>query len=603
MYVETAVLRCTYENNSESKKRDTKFSQEIKLDEVRKELLKNDDNYNDSYLYMGTNCCFLNFKSGKVKIDPKDEYKFRLSDIIEDKDDNCCLYISQNAEFDLTALKFEKGLKLDDDEIKEYECNHEITKECKRSFIFEGNLPVVGLSHENSDQQNTYRTTKTRLSCRRVRKGEITISNLRSDIEANDDFKKEVRNALSEGTTQDKKNKLLEVSKKYGDFYARSLILGGTKMLHEEFAQNSGGPSRVNKTNIQAKSGVDTKSFVEIFGHNVQANAQANAQANYAYDNENRDEETIGGTGENIKAWIDSLEYGINWKIIGYDNIFSLFELLDETLRNKVLDVLGHNILKVEDIRNIGECNILASIVSENDNVFSLHVEYMNGDKNLPVFVVHNIQDNYNKHLFEFLIPETVKIELHWIIVGSPTNFNSIQSSSWLKSEKLVPVGVDNCIINNCGNIGTCVLEINNNINQIESSSNNLDAEHNTYDINKHNPYRSSYAIGNMITSTDTVDMHTMCGEEEINWKKGNNGILYGENNFNLENNLILVNQKCTDCTNCEHHGFVNIISGKIIYVSLNQNSSDFDGLVIYFKVPSRAVNDSRGSAWLQNCC
>ncbi|CAG8736035.1 2225_t:CDS:2, partial [Dentiscutata erythropus] len=283
-----------------------------------------------------------------------------------------------------------------------------------------------------------------------VQKSEIIIS----DIKLNDKLIKEVEDALKE-TVQDKKNKLLKISKKYSYFYAQHFILGE--------------PSKANKINIHSKIKVDFESFGEIF--KFINKVQASTQVVYAVGNENTNKlyeivkthnlDIIGGNKNDISVWRESLEDRANWKIIRYDKIFSLFELLEDSLRNKVLSVLNHRILK----------------------------EYMNEDKNHPVFVVHHIEEAEKEYFSSFLMSkkEKVKIKLCWVFIGPPTSFNcfdlsfncfdsGIHYSSVFKSEKSILRDIDNCIIKNCGRIGTCVLEISNDITQMESS-NNLDTE------------------------------------------------------------------------------------------------------------------------------
>ncbi|CAG8636416.1 16290_t:CDS:2, partial [Racocetra fulgida] len=349
----------------------------IKLDEIRTQLLKKNEHDSDHDFYMGSNCRFLNSKNNtedKPPINPSDEHNFCLSEIVSD---SCLLYISQNSEFDLTVLRFEKGLKLNEDgsittahaqafhinidrikinknmtqeKNKEYECTHKSTTDCKCTFLLDGKLPVVCLSYENSSQAHTNHTMKNQYSCQWVQKGEIRIPDVKIDIEVTDGFVKDVEKALDE-TIQDKKSQLFEVSKKYGDFYARSLILGGTIIKNEKYTKNSGETSKLNKINGQTKANVDTEKWDGIY--KVTANVQANAQADYDRSNiksfitTNNDEIIIGGDETEDKiTWRKSLKDQTTWKIIGYKDYFSLFELLEEPLRNKVLGVLGHQILK-----------------------------------------------------------------------------------------------------------------------------------------------------------------------------------------------------------------------------------------------------------------
>ncbi|KAF0541049.1 hsp70 family protein [Gigaspora margarita] len=503
--------------------RKNKLDDEIKLNDVRQMLLKNEYDSDDDF-HLGSNCRFLYFSKCKAVIRPSDEPKLGLLEVVEKKEDNHYLYINQNAEFDLTQLRFEKGFKINKDgsvtsasvqafkinldriklEKKKFqyegvhECNHETTTECKRSLVFDVKLSAAysewisnsfGLSHENSDQTFKKYTKYTKHSYERVIRGVINLPILDKDIIAVKNFIEDVEIAVNDTTNDnDKINKLYEISGKYGHFYARRLILGGAIIRNEEYTKNSVEKSKFKTTNAQVGVGIAKSIFKS------EVNAVHNNKNNY-YDNGTNNVETIiGGTDyfyDKI-SWIQSLNDATKWKIIGYEDVYSLFELLDHELKQKVLSVIGHQILeaKVDEIRfnikeyesnkkpyihkllitkkilSINECNILASIVSVKNNVFSLHVDYMDGNKNRPVIVIHHIQGE--KPRFK----NKIKIKLGWIIFGPPTSFDfSIQYPLVFKSRKFQPFREqDHPIISNCGMFGTCVLETPNITSQIETS-------------------------------------------------------------------------------------------------------------------------------------
>ncbi|CAG8757980.1 21545_t:CDS:2, partial [Dentiscutata erythropus] len=585
-----------------------KLPRKIKLDEVRKKLSTNEHG-NDSDFHMGSNCRFLHFNNDEATIRLDDEITYKLSAIIEErieeKNDQLYLkhylYIKHNAKFDLTFPAAYSGL------VSAFLC----------------------LSYKNSNQGRIYHTANTKHSCELIQKGEITIS----DIVAKDDFINDVKKALNE-TIQDNLGELRKVFEKYGHFYARRLILGGIIMRSEKYIKNSGETSKINNINMQA--GVeDSKNSGETSNDN-----DKDTQVNFVRNNEsinsfcdsikNNSESHLGGRNfqsNNKNPWRESLEDETTWEIVGYDKIFSLFELLDESLQKKVLGVLGHRILKAK----IDERSFDIEEYKTNKKPYcALEKNYMNEDKNRPVFVVHHIQEEQEENsVFKFFKPKKakkVKIKLCWIIVGPPTSFDfSIQYPLVLTSEKQsVLVDKDNYIINSCSKLGTCVLETTNNTAQIESCSNNSDTGKITHDINRYNPGESPYVIGNYFTSqesaqlfiyentekgrkkvtnetvlkrlalyicaVDTTNPHQIWEEMDIEWEKGNN-ILYmhSKENFDqFKNNLILMNQKfdCMDCTTHEHHGFVNINSDKIICGSLN-SELDSKGSVVYLLVPS----------------
>ncbi|CAG8692339.1 24375_t:CDS:2 [Dentiscutata erythropus] len=569
-------------------------------------LLRN-ENDNDDF-NMGSNCYFFQ-KKAKAMISIKDEPNLSLSQIIEKIDGNHHLFITQVDEFDLTYLRFEKGFRINKDSsitsasvqafninfekiriekrrlLREgiHECKHEITAECKRSLIFDAKFLAaysewlsapIGLSHENSGQTLKQHMKYTKHLYERVIRGVI---NLDKNIIATKNFFEDVENVMNNTSHDNENDKLCEISEKYGHFYARSLILGGAIIKDEENTKISVENSKAKTANVQVGAGI-----TNVFKSEVNYNK------------------------------IQSLNDATKWKIIGYEEVYSLFELLDEELKERVLSMMGHQILEaiVDEIlfeikkyentkkpyihrmlitshtQNLSEYNILASIVSEKNNVFSLHVDYMGGNKNRPVIVVHHIQGE--KTMMSFKVKE-VKIKLGWIIIGPPTGFDfSIQYPLIFKSGKYRPLETeDNHMINNHCMFSTCVLEPD------------------TYNLINYDPKDSTFAIGNYLTryqgyvrqefivdTTNSRLINDFFGEMKFNWIKGKNkDILYSREEIKIsKNNLVLVNQIFDHNDYKDRQpGFVNIISDKICYGSLNStqlNINESDGSIVYLSIP-----------------
>ncbi|CAG8721579.1 28142_t:CDS:2 [Racocetra persica] len=633
-----------------------------KLDNIRKMLLKNEYDSDDD-LNMGSNCRFLHFSQDKAEINPSKESNFGLLDIVEKKDSKYFLYIIQKAEYDLTQLKFEKGFKFNKDNSQHeivYECNHETTAECKRSLIFDVNLSAafpewisvsIKLSHENSNQMLKLHMANTRHSCERTIRGVISILNENIIVEKK--FIEDVENVVNDTINDDKISKLYEISEKYGHFYARRLILGGTIIRNKEYTKNSGvflksefmssEKTNTKTTNVQGGVGIASilKPEFNVVNDNKDMDNNYNSKTNCL-------ETIIGGT-ENFQdkdLWRKSLNDETKWKIIGYEGVYSLFELLDNELKKKVLNVMGHQILeaKIDDIsfntkkyekdkkpyiykelpkiKNISECNILASIMSKEYNVFSLHMDYMSGDKNRPVIVIHHIQGE--KTLIPHNKVKEVKIKLGWIIVGPQTSFDfSTKYPQIFKSKKYkllkdkVPI-----ISNDDGMFGTCVLEATN-ITQVENSS---DKETDAFPI-EHDPSKLSLVTGNYLKRKETVCQvlaqwfvydikkkepvtnedvlkrlsfyscvfdKTNSHQVKIKWKNGSNKkILYSTEEIKISNDsLILVNQifNHDDCKDFQPLGFINIISDKIFYGSLNSENSKRPNVIVYLPIPLKLL-------------
>ncbi|CAG8520631.1 45261_t:CDS:2 [Gigaspora margarita] len=519
-----------------------------------------------------------------------------------------------------TQLRFEKGFKINKDgsvtsasiqafkinldriklEKKKFqyegvhECNHETTIECKRFLIFDVKPSAAysewisnsfRLSHKNSNQ--TFKNTQN-------------IPNIHMN------FIEDVEIVVS-ATTNDKINKLYEITEKYDYFY--------------------------NKT-----------------------------------------------------SWIQSLNDATKWKIIGYEDVYSLFELLDHELKHKVLNIIGHQILeaKVDEIRfnikeyennkkpyihkllitkkiiSINECNILASIVSVKNN------------KNQDLKI--KLKLNSDRLFLDHQQVSILVSNIHWYLkVG---NFSLLENKI--------------TIISNCGMFGTCVLETPNIISQIETSpqvENSLRVKNNPQietssqienssqiEINsdidevicdqiKYDPKNSTFAIGNYLIRCQVlahqesarlfvydIESNKKVTDENvlkrlplsrhlnneiiglsdiIQFKKvliidlsivgsgqpwhfnllkfcnkkialvKNKEILYSSEEIKTSNdNLILVNQifDHDECKNQQPLGFVNIISDKIFYGSLNSkhlNIVESDGSIVYFSIPLKSIAKS----------
>ncbi|CAG8594525.1 1084_t:CDS:2 [Cetraspora pellucida] len=333
------------------------LSQKIKLNNVRTMLLKDE-----------------------TAIRPSDEPKLsllELLEVVEKKYGNHYLYINQNAEFDLTQLRFEKGFKINKDnsvisashqafeithdgiQIEKkneqnkgtHECKHEKTTECKRSFMFDVKLSAasewvsacIGLSQENSNKTLKKHTIHTRHSYELV---------------------------------------LIENSK--------------SKAI-----------------NPQVGAGIAT-----IFKPKINA--------------------------------IQSLNNAKKWKITGYENIYSLFELSDDELKEKALNIMGHQILETK----FNEIKFNIKEYEKNKKPCGLYVW-----KKTPVIVIHHIQGDKAKRM-----PKNINIRIGWMFIEPPTSFEFKTTNNTPQVKNSSDKGMATCI--------------------------------HVY----HNPYESTFTIGNYLT-------------------------------------------------------------------------------------------------------
>ncbi|CAG8457121.1 15937_t:CDS:2, partial [Dentiscutata heterogama] len=503
----------------------TFFPRKETLNFIRTKLEEYDE------FYMGTNCHFI---KNKAPISRKDESKLNFMQIIETHDNgNNFLYIKEKAEFDKLRLKNEKGFKFDINgsiesasdkafkidinkiefsdpgfvrEEKEHKCNHAPNANCKRNLIIDEKFSValewvcnsLKLSWKNSKHSNIH-------LCEWRPKKEIIIS----DISATNEFIRDVKAALN--NNEDIIKHLSYVSEKYGHFYAHHLVLGGARVKNKSHVVNSGEYGL--KLSSMFRFGFGTNANVE--------NAQSFHGDNYT--------SIIGGNKakyfqDGMKSWDESLKDASTWKIIGYDKIYSLFDLLNEDLQKEVLNAFRpstgtedipfklknsmnaisppyiHNLSPhIKEIGNVNNYQVFASIMSKsNKNLFSAHIDYVNKDKNTPVIVVHNIKrENSNSTI--------CLVKLGWIIVGPLTNFDfNIQFPLVFKSMKQsvkhmasIKENHSTVKINNYKTciLGICALEAD---SQSNSTGNN--------DFTRKENYRLSSASSVDITeSTETV--------------------------------------------------------------------------------------------------
>ncbi|CAG8553702.1 17998_t:CDS:2 [Cetraspora pellucida] len=455
--------------------------------------------------YMGTNCLFVINNEDGAPVLRKDESKLNFLRIIETRDDgDNFLYIKERAEFDRLLLKDEKGFKFCKDgsvenakykafkidinkiefsdprydcEDQPYKCNHAPNANCKRSLIIDGKVSNALEWFCNSLKLSRINNEPPTVHLREWRpKKEITILN----ISATNEFIEDVKDAIKNNEdTEDIIKQLRNVSEKYGHFYAHRLVLGGAVVKNKSVSNN-------------------VVISTSVIGGNKDK-----------YFNEN----------ENIKSWDTSLGNSSTWKIIGYDKIYSLFELLEKDLQNEVLSALGHRILKagtkdinfdlrnsinsippyiyklsshIKEIGNIHNYQIFASIMSKSGkNLFSAHVDYLNKDRNTPVIVVHNIKRENSSSAI-------CLIKLGWIIVGPLTNFDfNIQFPLAFRSMKqMASMKKDRCTIK-INNYKTCIFGIC----ALEADSQSSSISNNN-SMRKENPQLSSASI---VDSTENI--------------------------------------------------------------------------------------------------
>ncbi|CAG8528989.1 17765_t:CDS:2 [Racocetra fulgida] len=451
---------------------------EVTLEKIRDNLMRRRD-----ALHMGSNCYFLDKKNNQIP--PASESSTKLYEILQTNNNEPILYIIQKTKYDWTQLimkceygftfdennKFikdasESAFKINVNEIQkldlvnkyfeeEKECNHKLEAFCERNLISGGSVSAkslwlsisFGLSQECSKQMLSNREEFTKYSHQKWKKAIVILQ--KSCISLTENFIKAVKDALAMSTDNKKLKSLREISKKYGQFYARSFAFGGAIVKEKTYTNES---SKTKKTDLNSKIGLSAQDVAEA---NVNLNIARRTNNNRkAFNSESIVKiRVVGGIIEkydsqdnSIKPWSDSLEDHTTWDIIDYDEIGLIFELLDDGLQKQVFDVLAHvdkikfDVSKLKPfiyplssyIEELGEikikeCKIFASIMGEDKSVFSLHVNYV--DDETPEIIVHLIQHKTKK--------KSLTPKLCWIIVdiitdssGTITDNSSIISQS-----------------------------------------------------------------------------------------------------------------------------------------------------------------------------
>ncbi|CAG8682015.1 8894_t:CDS:2, partial [Gigaspora rosea] len=328
-----------------------------------------------------------------------------------------------------------------------------------------------------------------------------------------------------------------------------------------------------------------------------------------------------------LATFVESLKDFKKWKIIEYSDIYPIFDLLDDVLRKKVLDVLADikeipfshfskkisyiyslspQLGELSKITNIKDCHIFTSIMNQEDGIFSVRVEYID-DENIPVILVHNI--TYKSIRYEH------PIKIGWIIVGQPNNFDfdfaQTKYPILLKSKKYsvtskvgknykveIPKYNNSCILS------TCVLETTSKTTKetLVVGAHIIPFSHSAcifvHDLK--DEFVNDDELLQKLKLTIDADQECKAGQINVNWVKNKtqplvfhgtgqevSSVFPGNKNFNQDETLcneelILVNQPFGNCCN---HGFLNINSKEIIFKALSTPSLDSERIG-YFLIP-----------------
>ncbi|CAG8599112.1 6240_t:CDS:2, partial [Dentiscutata erythropus] len=304
---------------------------------------------------------------------------------------------------------------------------NELVSQCDMGFTFKAApslplsyLPYFSLLANASNESSESHSKTTKYSSIVISKAKLSLDE--TNIILDNSFIEEVNSALVDDHSRNKKLKELgRILKKYGHFYASEVIFGGA--IIENYENIS------SQTKDSSSLGVKVVGDFELLVH-AEGGYESNDTTSKTVDMSKEMLAIIGGDEilfvkndpEAIKSWRNSFNNSKHWRIISY-KIRPIFDLLDNGLKNKVLEALGEQILKVGTITHHAElecsnlnpividswsngifedvtsnplqCQILASIMNKDNHIYSLRIEYV--DEDTPVFVIHYLE----KFIFE----------------------------------------------------------------------------------------------------------------------------------------------------------------------------------------------------------
>ncbi|CAG8519702.1 6023_t:CDS:2, partial [Gigaspora margarita] len=413
---------------------------------------------------------------------------------------------------------------------------------------------LVGITVDQANEFSKSRSETTVYSCDIIRKSKLNLD--RTNINLKPAFINEVRSAL-----------------KYASHMEKIIIIENNKDVNTQ-EKSSGSAKIVSSPSVEGGYAIENTTLKLL---NISE----------------RKLTIVGGKS--------------NWKIVSY-SIRPIFELLNDDLKNKVLEVFGKQILKagiishyttikkpcmepividnlcneIKDVTsNPLQCQIFASVMNQDNRIYSLRVEYL--DENTPTFVIHYVGEQKPRSKERYK-KEKYKIQVGWIVVGYPEKFVFEQSN--------------------------CEIEVNENeckVNEIEEKS-NLSY---SYPISSSliNSLSNHSKLG---ISLIEVPKNARCGLLKVKWEENKNMNIFscsaickkliacGEDRKSFES---IFKNLCVKLTNeqekyrfcyplliniindCNHHGFLNITPKCPLYHSLNLTNSEnlnFEGQISY---------------------
>ncbi|CAG8774179.1 12249_t:CDS:2, partial [Racocetra persica] len=256
-------------------------------------------------------------------------------------------------------------------------------------------------------------------------------------VQPSEDFIRAVNSALG---SNNPKNELKKMSDNFGHYIASKVQIGGriNKIVHN----NASSTLQQTSTDRYVGMEVGSDDIVSIGGN---------------YSNKNGYNESLSTS--NIKKKVTFVEC-INWEIIKYVDLISIFDILNLELRQKVLEAMGHKVLyssidSVDNIvmssskfsyehklsipselnLNLKECQIFASVMNKEnmENVFSTRIIVYTSNNSASV-VLHWINKSLMWYKTKFF-----NLQIGWVVVGQPKDFKFNENCDIIDSGKYAP--------------------------------------------------------------------------------------------------------------------------------------------------------------------
>ncbi|CAG8442407.1 15469_t:CDS:2 [Dentiscutata heterogama] len=449
----------------------------------------------------------------------------------------------------------------------------------------------AGISYKQANELYKSRHETTRYLCDIICQAKLSLD--KKTIILNKDFINEIKSALNDEYTNDMKiNELRKVFRKYGHFYASEVIYGGAIIVNFKNTNT--------KRNDSEKAGIGVKTGANMGAITSTLTVRDDFQriTSELLDISKKKLTIVGGNeafyiednNEAIRSWRNSVNNSKYWRIISY-NIRPIIDLLDVNLKNQILEIFGKKILRagitthtidlrylskepiiVDDLSNIfreltsnpSQCQIFASIMNQDDHIYSLRVDY--ADEYSP-FMFEQRNNEIDVTICEKMVEEMQRqirnnYNTACLFVR---NFDSSYNIDNVLNEIPLLKVVYSAI--NMGDNRPRLLKVkwNNNMR---------------FNINLNMPFTSMFK--------DNSKKLIICEEDGTFHSILENCVKKKQEGYELGCPLLI-----NIMNECEYHGFVNINRKSPLYYSMNHSSSEsseFEGFISYLSLPTNSL-------------